>query len=339
MSQSFSTNVLPISERVNAWEWNARQICGESRFQFPKRILFRGSIERRSVGGLEFTRFSSSSVAFSKFPAGNMHPSETPCIIVTQLEGVQSYLQDGAVAILRPGDSTLIDSGRPWTSECSVDGSRLYLRVPRWLLENRLRVKSLPTVQCISGASGLGSTLAHFLTSLYEQADVLDETEGAAAVEAYLELLGACMGHLESSSSSDHKNKNLIPRVDAFIETHLADPALTPAKIASAIGVSVRHLHRLFTVKGHTVSGWIRERRLQQCGADLSDLRLQDKTITEIAFLWGFSDSAHFSRLFKNQFGICPYSFRSRELEARHSAQSRSLYQSPANGKNQGLPL
>jgi len=338
MSQSFSTNVVPISERVDAWEWNARQICGDSRFQFPKRQLFRGSIERRSIGGLEFTRFSSSSVSFSKFPAGKIHPSETPCIIVTQLEGVRSYLQDGAVAILNPGDSTLIDSGLPWSSECSVDCSRLYLRAPRWLLENRLRVKSLPTVRCISGRSGLGATLAHFLTSLYEQAEVLDEVEGAAAVEAYLELLAACIGHLDSPLS-EPKSKDLLPRVDAFIETHLADPWLTPAKIASAVGVSVRHLHRLFTVKGHTVSGRIRERRLEQCSADLSDPRLREKTITEIAFLWGFSDSAHFSRLFKSQFGICPYSYRSRELEARHCSQSRSLYQSPANGKNHGLPL
>src|SRR5438270_2020190 len=333
MSQSFSTNVVPISERVDAWELNARQICGDSRFQFPKRQLFHGSIERRNIGGLEFTLFSSSSVSFSKFPAGSAHPGEAPCIIVTQLEGIRSYLQDGAVAILRPGDSTLIDSGRPWSSECGVDCSRLYLRVPKWLLENRLRVKSLPTVRCISGASGLGATLAHFLTSLYEQAGVLDENEGAAAVEAYLELLAACIGHSESFAP-DSKGKDLVPRVDAFIETHLADPSLTPAKIASTVGISVRHLHRLFNAKGHTVSGRIRERRLEQCGADLSDARLRIKTITEIAFLWGFSDSAHFSRLFKNRFGICPYSFRSRKLEAHHCNQSRSLYQSPAKGRN-----
>jgi AraC-like DNA-binding protein len=37
---------------------------------------------------------------------------------------------------------------------------------------------------------------------------------------------------------------------------------------------------------------------------------LRNKTITEIAFSWGFSDSAHFSRSFRKQFGICPRVFR-----------------------------
>jgi len=37
---------------------------------------------------------------------------------------------------------------------------------------------------------------------------------------------------------------------------------------------------------------------------------LHGKTITEIAFFWGFSDSAHFSRSFRRRFGISPRIFR-----------------------------
>ena len=35
-----------------------------------------------------------------------------------------------------------------------------------------------------------------------------------------------------------------------------------------------------------------------------------DRTITEIAMKWGFSDAAHFSRSFKAAFGISPHAFR-----------------------------
>jgi AraC-like DNA-binding protein len=50
--------------------------------------------------------------------------------------------------------------------------------------------------------------------------------------------------------------------------------------------------------RGVTVAGWIRSRRLARCRVALTDVR-QDRTITEIATKWGFSDVAHFSRTFK----------------------------------------
>jgi AraC family transcriptional regulator, positive regulator of tynA and feaB len=95
-----------------------------------------------------------------------------------------------------------------------------------------------------------------------------------------------------------------------FIETHLAEPSLDPSSIASELGISVRHLHRLFARQGDSPADWIRQRRLENSRSDLADVRFRDRTITEIAFLWGFSDSAHFSRSFRKQFGISPRAFR-----------------------------
>jgi AraC-like DNA-binding protein len=113
----------------------------------------------------------------------------------------------------------------------------------------------------------------------------------------------------------------LFARIDHFIESHLAEPTLNPAEIASAVGVSVRHLHRLFVAKGCTVAEWVRERRLKHCRTDLSDPRFGEKNITEIAFYWGFSDSAHFSRCFKKEFGICPRVFRSTAWSGRWNGE------------------
>jgi len=74
----------------------------------------------------------------------------------------------------------------------------------------------------------------------------------------------------------------------------------------------VRHLHRLFSARGRRVSDCIREQRLERCSADFADRRFLEKSITEIAFSWGFSDSAHFSRCFKLRFGVSPREFRLR---------------------------
>ncbi len=323
MSQLFSTELVPVADRRDAWHSRARQICGECRFQFPKRYTFHGSIDCRKVGGLDFTHFSSSPLSFMKFPSETARAENRFCIVVTQLKGAQRYRQGGAAVVLHPGDSTMIDSELPWSSDSPDECARLYLRVPGWLMENRLRIGKLPIVQRISGEAGLGATLFGLATTLYHEADALSLDEGAAAVEAYFDILSACVRETDADSGTGHRAAELSSRIEQFIETHLADPTLGPAEIATAAGVSVRHLHRVFSRKGRTVGDWIRERRLEHCRSDLEDSRLRQRTITDIAFYWGFSESAHFSRSFKQQFGMCPRTFRSQVWTRLWNASKR----------------
>jgi AraC family transcriptional regulator, positive regulator of tynA and feaB len=308
MSNSFSTELVPASDRLAAWQWKAQQICGDYRIQVPKHSPFRGSIEIRDVAGLELMRFYSSALSFVESPSSTSETAD--CMAISQLEGERSYSQNGVTNILQPGDSTLIDTGQPWSSRCHGEGARLYLRVPRRVLENRLQSSILPLAQRISGQVGLGATLFRIATSLFHEADVLKPQEGTAALEAYFEILSACFRHSGGETQETRHHAELTSRIQAFIETHLPDPELGPLTIASALGISVRHVHRLFAVKGQSVGDWIRMRRLDQCRRNFADSRFQEKTITEIAFFWGFSDSAHFSRSFKKQFGIGPRSFR-----------------------------
>src|SRR5581483_2092631 len=98
------------------------------------------------------------------------------------------------------------------------------------------------------------------------------------------------------------------------------DPGLTPAQIAAATGISVRHLHRLFGDRGCTVAEWIWQQRLDRCRTDLYHSQASGRSITEIAFSWGFSDSAHFSRCFRKTFGLSPREFKSRASSMKFHA-------------------
>jgi AraC-like DNA-binding protein len=327
MSQSFTTDHIPAPDRQDAWLSNAQQICGDCKFLFPRKSPFHGSISRRKLAELEMTLFSSSAVAFNKYPSPNSSPENRACIVITQLEGLRRYCQGGKVAVLKKGDATLIDSATPWSSECAGDCARLYLRVPQLLIEKHARITELPFVRRISGDSGLGSILFHLSTSLYQQAESLAPAEGLSAMEAYLRILAACVGNQHSQISAS-RTLELTTRITNYIESHLTESTLSPVEIAAALGISVRHVHRVFSNHGSTVADWIRTQRLKHCRTDLCDPRLQGKSITEIAFYWGFNDSAHFSHAFKKEYRICPRTFRSRVvLGLRVPTDSKELHQ------------
>jgi len=329
MSQAFSTDLIPVADRLDAWLQNARQICGDCAFQLHKRFPFHGSIERRKIAGLELTLFSSSALSFNKFPPANQALENRACIVITQLQGVRQYRQAGKVAVLSKGDTTLIDSTLPWSSDCAGDCARLYLRVPQLLMESRLRNIKVPKAVRISGAGGLGTTLFHLATSLYQQAGAMTPEEGAAAIEAYLRILSACIGNSNRVLGTPGGGKDPTERVLQYINQHLTESTLSPAEIAGAVGISVRHLHRLFARRGTSVTDWIRAQRLEHCWKDLGDPRSRQKSITEIAYFWGFNDSAHFSHSFKKHFGICPRSYRLRhwpETREAHEREEEILY-------------
>ena len=49
----------------------------------------------------------------------------------------------------------------------------------------------------------------------------------------------------------------------------------------------------------------------------LGDPTCARRSVTEIAFLWGFQDVSHFSRVFKERFDAPPLAYRQSSLSAK----------------------
>jgi acetamidase/formamidase len=77
---------------------------------------------------------------------------------------------------------------------------------------------------------------------------------------------------------------------------------------------------------GQNFSGYLRQRRLERCRAELVDPLYDKMSISDICFRWGFNDPAHFSRAFREQYQMSPRAFRhGAGLElARHLVQRMS---------------
>jgi len=317
--QVFSTDMVPLSDRIEAWQKQGHDLLGDCTVRYLRHRPFRGSLDGRKTGALEFAMFSSSPVSFLQKPPETIDSRSAHCVVIAQVKGTQKYAQNGTEVVLEPGDSTLIDSGRPWSSCSSTDSARLYLRIPQSLI-NRLRIGSLPVAQVISGKTGMGATIFRLATSLYQEAAMLRPEQGTAALHAYIDMLATYYGW-SSDVDMVQGPADLCSSIHNFIERNLADPNLTPIFIAKAMGISVRHLHRVFSTTGHAVGDWIRDRRLDRCQKDLADPRFRGRSITDIAFFWGFNDSAHFSHCFRDKFDMSARIFRSKTLAKALVAQ------------------
>jgi AraC-like DNA-binding protein len=210
--------------------------------------------------------------------------------------------------ILNSGDLQIWNRGHPVCFDISEYFQKVCLLAPLDTLEG-----VLPEARSYAGAQlrqrhGVSRLLGTCLSTLADDVLTNDSEPAGAAVELTLGLLGAALTqHRESSNIGPRTN--LYQRITSFIEKRLDDPELSPMMLARTHHISTRYLHLIFSERGRTVGSWIRERRLAQCRAELANSS-SDRSVTEIAMHWGFSDVAHFSRSFRSAYGVSPLRFR-----------------------------
>ncbi|MFI6374723.1 helix-turn-helix domain-containing protein [Streptomyces sp. NPDC050546] len=90
-----------------------------------------------------------------------------------------------------------------------------------------------------------------------------------------------------------------------IVDRRLTDPDLSPTALARELKVSVRTLHRAFAEAEESVATYIRRRRLERASLELT-APVGRPTISELAARWQFTDSSHFTRVFKKEYGQTP---------------------------------
>ena len=283
---------------------------------------FNGAVSRRRFGGLALVDCASSPWLgrHGKPPAGGAPEAVMGFQFVRK--GVELVRESGREITLTAGDIVLWDGWQPTEVEVVEPFLKRTLIFPR---ERVLAVcPRLGDVDALPplGESASARLLARYLDALAMELPALDDAAGTAAADAALELLRAAVEPSVPTTRAA-KREALRASVRRHVRERLQDPALSPVSIAKAHAISVRALHALFEDSGESVAGLVRRERLRRCFEDL--MRPSGGSVTEIAFRWGFRDAAHFSRVFKREYGATP-------SEARHEALARIGKESGARG-------
>ena len=163
----------------------------------------------------------------------------------------------------------------------------------------------------MAGSAGLSGMVGQFIRQLSENLEVLGGPSGSRLATNALDLVSTML-HAEMDISPDRMKPQALLAVSVreYIEANLSDPLLSPASVAAAHFISTRHLHNVFHESGTTVASWIRTQRLEGARRELRDPLHGGKSVSAVAARWGFLDAAHFSRTFRDAFGVSPSDWR-----------------------------
>ncbi|MEV5480042.1 MULTISPECIES: helix-turn-helix domain-containing protein [Streptomyces] len=173
--------------------------------------------------------------------------------------------------------------------------------------------------QPIPPTTGPGLLLARFMEGLADQCATLETKLALRLGSAAVDLSAVFLMNLADARGlllPQPRKAELLGEIKSFVMQNLGEPRLSPALIASAHHISVRYLHCLFQADKHTVSGFLREQRLERCRAELADPAHAARSVGAIRARWGFPDAAVFGRAFKRTYGVSPGEYRKRRLEA-----------------------
>ena len=96
----------------------------------------------------------------------------------------------------------------------------------------------------------------------------------------------------------------LMERIMKVVNEHLSDSDFSVEVLTSEVGISRAQLHRkMKEMTGLPVSEFIRNIRLEQAVRLLKEQKIN---VTQVAYSVGFSNLAHFSTVFRKQFGVSP---------------------------------
>ncbi len=253
-----------------------------------------------------------------QFSRGARHADSEDLLICRQISGRMTLEQCGREIALDAGSFMLLDPRVPYSGVFSPAASQLVLRVPRHLLESRLgRAPQVMSVAVVP-AQGEATLTSSLLAMLPEMVGGL--TKGAAQElvrEQMLDLValsvGKAMGQGRTRISS--ARAVVLMKVRTAIDARLADPSLDARSVAQAAGVSLRYANVALSGEGMSIGRLIQARRLLRCRRALEDPAQAHRTLSEIAYGWGFSDMTHFGRKFKAAFGLLPSEYRKASQE------------------------
>jgi AraC family transcriptional regulator, positive regulator of tynA and feaB len=310
---SLSTAGLAPKKQIQFWSEALTDLCGLFDIDPLKASSLDARVIYTTVSKLKLCQIEVSQHRIAH-TVSRSRSSEHPYVkIHFQTEGTSYFEQEGRRIELKPGDCVAYDVACPHAIVSPVLTRHDVVIVPKQLLQERgFRPERMSACK-LSARTGTGRISHEFVHAAFVEAAKLSPNNAAVVADSLIDLLLLPLREADATFDRGGPEAMYI-RAQAFIRERLRDPDLCIDQISATLGCTKRYLHMLFSDRGTTVSDYIWHARLQNCRHELETH--SGKTVTDVAFSWGFSSSSHFSRVFRKYFGVVPSSIH----KAQHNA-------------------
>lgn len=322
MVLDWSTDDVPPRDRITFWcDFFAQQAHRFTPCDIPDPATFRAKAQGESGSGFALLEIESG-LKHIRRTASDVARDTAEAFFVRRYHHKVIWKAGprGTPVDLRHEAGDFCVSGTEWEFDAEAKQAVAFalLVIPQSVLSPLLAGGRLARPFRVRADSSLGSLLGTALAAASAQVALLPPPLSIAVLRNLAGLVALVCGASDEGQEVGRHSVQAA-RLDAVkqhIKVHLADPALSPASVAAALGISVRQLHLLFEPTGTTFGQYVLRQRLLQCRDGIAGATGTTRKVVDIAFGWGFNSMATFYRAFAAEFGTAPSALRA-------AAQSR----------------
>jgi AraC-like DNA-binding protein len=268
-----------------------------------------GTLDSADVGQMKIGHFTAHKSCVVRHPFAMSSDTPDYLMIAVQKHGQCDFEQQGRTMRLPAGTWGLCDAPKPCLSRHTAGGEQVHFLIPR----DQIRLGIDPRFalgRTFTGASKVAALMCQSITSLFEELPSLGARQAEELSDIVLRLFHIAVHERIAQPAGATPHEDMRERIRNYAESRLRDPRLSLDQIAAGLNCTKRYLHMVFAAEPQTLNQYIWARRLERSRQELENPALRDRTITEIALAWGFSNVSHFSRAFRERYECSPRDVR-----------------------------
>ena len=232
-----------------------------------------------------------------------------PWILVLRLEGHAEFAVDGQILQYRPGNINVRTPDNQLAGSVSDNSSLMLYLQPDHFVGMEDRFNWLATAE---GAKHIHPLLGRYLMTLGRILPDITDEEAPILADTTYAMIRAFVSHLPDDFRAAQVpiQATRLEIAHQYVAANLTSPNLTPQSIGQVLGLSPRRLREVFEDYGGA-QNYIRARRLNACFKAIM-AHPEERPVMKVGENFGFTNSVHFSRAFKAQFGWSPSDVRDR---------------------------
>jgi len=267
---------------------------------------FSGTLRRRSLGRLQLNHVAVTAAQTLRRSTTQASRCEAPRYLLLCWRSGRGWLRHRVGETpLSPGECLLLHSHDPFELSFAAASDCLIFQLPVDWVELQLPDPQVAIAVALGKRQPWGPMLRGAMEALHSD-------RGTPTPFVLAENL--CTALALAAEDIEIRSTRHVRKTFQSLQRTLAELAstcnVTAGEIAQAHGISLRYLHAIYSANGTSCGRELIRVRLERAQRLLLDPVEPGRSIDDIAWQCGFSDSSHFRRRFRALFGVSPSAMR-----------------------------